>query len=581
MKTYDRRSFLASVSCSLSTLAATPLLPFAPVRTDRSCWLEACAPLILEDAERGLTTEIVLTSDTFVGARGHEDGADATEYEILLYDSAGSATGAGGIVRRFTVPAMHTTVIPVRELTGQARNFYGGMKIRLRPRCRELMQASDLFSSAFVRWSTKASLDNVHANPDPPQWQNTQPFYYSMPYPSLADYGCTFSLFNPNRTRSAGEIIIHDPQGRRAVAQRYELRPYASLLLNLNTGSFTSDPWQSPAKEKALHHGGLLAVINDEGTAKSFGYLMIHQSARKRFSVEHPIHQGLFRPGPTVAPFDAQRQFRAKNVLYTPLLFRARRIGGITLESRCHFGSGLPLEETQWIYPFATDSEGMAVWSAMKDQKLPGCLPAGQTENGIIRLAAGQSCLLDFRELSLASNFSGGLAVAVSPDTTHTLMKLEVRVPEWSAHAFTHFRPGLRSARLYQQARQRGGLATDYIVSGARLIRARNRVEADELLGIINIDDRGLAAQPVIELFDSRGLIKRVPLGTIPPFACRHYLLSEQIAGDAALGMLSLRLTDERATLLMSVIHLDYLRRDIALDHGSDRFSTFQDYNCR
>src|SRR5947209_6082384 len=43
---------------------------------------------------------------------------------------------------------------------------------------------------------------------------------------------------------------------------------------------------------------------------------------------------------------------------------------------------------------------------------------------------------------------------------------------------------------------------------------------------------------------------------------------------------LSLRLVDERATLLMSSLHLDYVRRDIALDHGSDRFSTFLDYSC-
>jgi hypothetical protein len=30
----------------------------------------------------------------------------------------------------------------------------------------------------------------------------------------------------------------------------------------------------------------------------------------------------------------------------------------------------------------------------------------------------------------------------------------------------------------------------------------------------------------------------------------------------------------------MSVVHLDYLRRDLAMDHGSDRFSTFVDYPC-
>jgi hypothetical protein len=76
-------------------------------------------------------------------------------------------------------------------------------------------------------------------------------------------------------------------------------------------------------------------------------------------------------------------------------------------------------------------------------------------------------------------------------------------------------------------------------------------------------------------------LITRLPLGAIPPFACRHFLLSELIAGEANLEALTLRLVDERATLLMSALHLDYARRDIALDHGSDRFSTFLDYGCQ
>jgi len=43
---------------------------------------------------------------------------------------------------------------------------------------------------------------------------------------------------------------------------------------------------------------------------------------------------------------------------------------------------------------------------------------------------------------------------------------------------------------------------------------------------------------------------------------------------------LTLRLVDERATLLMSIVHLDCVRRDLSLDHGSDRFSTFNDFGC-
>jgi hypothetical protein len=455
------------------------------------------------------------------------------------------------------------------------------MKIRLRPKCRETMHASDLFSSAFVRWRTAASFDNVHANPDPRQWQNTESFFYSMPFPRLADYECIFSLFNPNGQRSAGEIVLFDPNGKRIAARRYELKPHASLLFDLNAGEFGGDPWLARTIDKATSKSsGLLAATNEQGTAKSFGYLMIRQNERQRFSVEHPIHQSVFKPKPSTAPFDTNNQFKAKNILYTPLLFKAKRVGGLTLDSRFYFGTGLPLEEAQWLYPFAVDGEGNAVWSAMEDAKLAHCLP-GQTERGVIKLASGQSCALDFKQLSLASNFSGGLAVAVSPDTTHTLLKVEVRVAEWGAFAFTHFRPGLRSARSYQKPKQRGGLATDYIVSGARLVKVKNSAQLDELIAVLNIDDQGLEARPVVELFGPRGLITRLPLGAIPPFACRHFLLSDLLAGEVSHEPLTLRLVDERATLLMSAVHLDYVRRDMALDHGSDRFSTFLDYGCQ
>ncbi len=596
-QTFDRRSFLSTLSCSLATVAITPLAPtqhlsagtesqdyHAPASSPRSCWLDVCAPLIIEDAERGLQSEIILTSDTFTGAHGHEDGAEATEYEIYLYDAAGQAVGKEGVARRLTIPAMQTTVIPVRELIGETKSFWGGMKIRLRPRSREVMHTSDLFSSAFVRWQMPASFDNVHANPDPLEWQNTQSYYYSMPFPRLADYACTFSLFNPYDQPSKGEIVLYDQSGQRVKAMRYELKPHASLLFDLNAGSLVSNPRLARAPEtsssKTIQGNGLLAVTNDEGTAKSFGYLFIKQHARERFSVEHPIHQGIFKPRPAAIPFDGE-QFKAKNVLYSPLLFRARRLGDITLESRFYLGTGLPLEEALWLYPFATDEKGEVAWSAMKDDRLAEQLAARQLERGIIRLATNQSCALDFTRLTLPPNFSGGIGVAVSPDTSHTLIKVEVRVPEWGAHAFTHFRPGLRSARNYQKPRQRGGLASDYIVSGARIARGKNGIRFDEVIAVMNIDDQGIEGRPVVELFGPRGLVARLPLGTVPPFACRHYLLSELFKGEINYEPLSLRLVDERATLLMSALHLDYERRDIALDHGSDRFSTFLDYGCQ
>ena len=159
-------------------------------------------------------------------------------------------------------------------------------------------------------------------------------------------------------------------------------------------------------------------------------------------------------------------------------------------------------------------------------------------------------------------------------------MKMEVRVPEWKAHAFTHLRPGFRSARAYQKPKQRGGLATDYITSGARLERRENAMLLDELIGVLNIDGQGIEGRPVLELFGPAGLISRLPLGAVPGFAGRHYLLSELAPGINEYGPLTLRLVDPEATLLMSILHIDYLRRDIALDHGSDRFSTLLEYNC-
>ena len=102
----------------------------------------------------------------------------------------------------------------------------------------------------------------------------------------------------------------------------------------------------------------------------------------------------------------------------------------------------------------------------------------------------------------------------------------------------------------------------------------------DELIALINIDDQGTEGRPLLELFGAKGLVARIPLGPVPAFACRHYLLSELADGINRNGFLTLRLIDEQATLLMSTVHIDYGRRDIALDHGSDRYSTLLDYPC-
>src|SRR6266571_5925599 len=211
MSLFHRRKFLSLIPGSVAAFAVAPLIPLERLGFTRaqqtssgnssgtSCWLDVCAPFILEDNQRGIHTEIVLTSDTFVGVRGYSDREDSTDYEIYLYDAQGRPIGTEGIARKVTASAMDTTVLSARELIGAGKDFWGGMRIRLRPRARESMPASDLFSSAFVRWQTENSFDNVHANPDPLQWQKAESFYYSMPCPPLTDYICTFALFNPNK----------------------------------------------------------------------------------------------------------------------------------------------------------------------------------------------------------------------------------------------------------------------------------------------------------------------------------------------------------------------------------------------
>jgi hypothetical protein len=600
MKPIERRSFLALVS---QAITGTALLPFirsanqvarAQSRSGsagQSCWLDVCAPFIIHDPAAGIESEIVLTADNFVGARGYADGADATEYEIYLYDFDGSAFGEGGIARRLTVPAMQTTVVPVHELVKENVTFWGGMRIRLRPRTRTPTHASDLFSSAFVRWTSSESFTNVHANPDPLEWQRPDSFFYSMPFPPLAAYDCVYSIFNPYDELSAGTFTIYDQLGIKLKELTYNLKPHSSALIDLRKGDYTTDiteMFTARGKRRDNNHamrgglnGGTIAVTNRGGSVKNFGYLLMKQAGRSKFSIEHPIHQPPYNPTAARIPFDLSGRFKAQNVLYTPLVFRSKKIGGITLDSRFHLSSGAPVEEMLWLNPFITDSEGKVAWQTADGSKLPGSIPEQQIERGAIKLAGQQSCVFDCSRVELPKGFSGGLSLAITPLCNHTLMKVEVTAAEWNATAFTHFRPGLASARSYQKPQSRAGLATDYIVSGARIIGKGQRISRDEIVAVMNIDDKNIAGNPTLEVFSSSGLVARKGLGPVPGFSCRHYLLSELLSERLGSNDLTLRLVDEQATLLMSVLHVDYERKDIAADHGSDRFSTFTEFACK
>jgi hypothetical protein len=548
-----------------------------------------CAAFVVEDPALGIHSEIVLTSDTFVGTRGFEDGADSTEYEIYLYDSAGTPVGPDSVAKRMVVPAMQTTVIKTVDLIGPGKAFWGGLKVRLRPHGREAMHASDLFSSAFVRWQTDNSFDNVHANPDPLEWQKAESFFYSMPFPPLEEYEGVFSLFNPYAKQSKGFITLYDQLGSCVDQIPYDLKPHSSLLLDIRQGSVVNEVGPAfrtglqprrKAGVTAKDKGGTIAITNDQGSVKNFGYLMIRGEGREMFSVEHPIHQPPYHPVPTKAPFDAEGKFKAKNVLYTPLVFHSKRVGGLVLNSRFHLSSGAPMEDSLWLDPFITDRDGNVVWQVTPETKFPANISARQIDHGVLRLGGYQSCILDSSSLGLPTDFAGGLSLAVAPNTNHTLMKVELSVSPWNAHGFTHFRPGLRSARAYQQAKSRGGLSTDYIATNARVERTGHKILRDELVGVLNIDDKNISGQPVLEIFSSEGLLERINVGKVSAFGGRHFLLSDVLSGRSESKDLSLRLIDENATLLMSVLHLDYVRRDIALDHGSDRFSTFNEFGC-
>ncbi len=602
MTRLNRRRFLTLTSCSLLSLATERFISafspdnssvliqdYGPPPQGRTCWLDVCAPFIIQDPSIGFESEIVLTSDNFIGAKGHADGEDSTEYEIYLYDSEGRPFGVDGVSKRLVVPAMQTTVLNVGDIVGKDVNFWGGLRIRLRAKTRIPTHVSDLFSSAFVRWRTPESFANVHANPDPLQWQKPHSFFYSMPFPPLRDYECLYSLFNPYAERSVGVVTLYDQFGSTLRELPYDMAPRSSLLVDLRQGAYSKtlhEPLVVRERSSNKHHlqggdrGGTLAVTNVKGSVKNFGYMLIKQGHSNRFCVEHPIHQQSYKPLPASLPFDDAGRMKAKNVLYTPLVFNQKKIGGLTLESRFHLSSGAPMEEVLWLSPFITDHNGNVAWQMGPDTKPPKSISEKQIEHNSIKLGGQQSCILDASQFNLPKGFSGGLSLAISPQSNHTLMKVELRAVEWDSPTFTHFRPGLASARAYQKPKHRSGLATDYIASGARLQTRSGKISWDEVIAVINIDDKNITGNPTLEVFSSGGLLTRVALGAVPGFSCRHYLLSELLSGKIGANDLTLRLVDEQVTLLMSVVHFDYDRRDIAADHGSDRFSTFSEFTC-
>ncbi len=584
MRSVDRRSFLAGLSTSMAALMAPGKL-FAASETAKECWLNVCVPLIIEDPASNIHTDIILTSATFDGLDGYRDSAHATDYELRLYDAAGNAQPIDGASRllRLSVPAMRTTVIPCSQLLRSKQSFWGAMSIRLWSRGKSPLYASDLFSAAYARWNFAESFDTLHAHPDPLQFQTHDRFFSSMPFPSLEEFQCALSLFNPYQTPSSGRIIVYAKDGSRHKELPYNLPPFGSTLLNLNEGRLSSDIGQIAARPSTSKsgRGGSLTIENDEARVKNFAYMIIRGKTSNSIAAEHTIHQTNYTVSRGASPFGADQSFRPRGWVYSCFVFNGVKLGGLDMSSRVYLSAGRPLEDEMWLLAYTTDAEGNLQWTTRHDEGLGAALPDGFLSQGAIRLRPFQSCDLDFERLSLKKGFAGGIGIATSPQTSHVLMKVEVRIQNWATAAFSHFRPGARSGRLLEGVRGRGGVATDYIVTGARLAPAAEQMEADSLVGIFNLDqDR--SGDPVIEAFNKDGFLARKPLGEIPGWGCRHIMLSSlfpELVSKGA-GPMTLRLYDRRAVVIMSALHIDYKRRDVAIDHGSDRFSTFIDYGC-
>jgi hypothetical protein len=578
MSTIDRRTFLAGLAGPLLAppAEARPVSPAAP------CWLDIAAPFVVADPAQSLSTEILLTATCFPGVDGYRDSHYATQYQVLLYDASGKEMRLDHD-GKFEVPALHPTVLDPRRLAGRDV-FFGGAKIRVAPSPEQMPHAGDLFSAGFVRWNLPENFDNVHAQPAPPQ-QVFGRFHYSMPFPALSEYHCAFALFNPNDEESYGLLRAVDRMGRIVIHRAYRLRPHQSALYSLADLKAAETPGEAlaivPLTEPKLAQGGVVVVRNDSEKA-AFAYTFMKGRRGGSFTVEHPLHFAADAPVKPArqSPYGPNRSFPAQALLYTPMMFRGFRAGGLQLESRVYLSASRWQEEALWLMPFVTTAKGDIAWVSNRDEGFAARLaPSALAEQGLLRLGEFQSAALDGSALPLPDGFGGGLGVAAIPKTSHSLLKVEVRAEPWGRTAFTHFRPGGAVAKNYRGVDGRGNLATDYIVSGVHVTRDRR----DCLLALMNIefeDDR--AGTPRLQLFGASGLAAEKQLDAFPPLACRHFLVSELFPGvqsDPA-APFTLRMQVPDALMIVSALHLDYQRRDLALEHGSDRHSTFQDFKC-
>lgn len=600
MFTIDRRTFLSGLAgsffvASADRLQGSPQDPQAPRMagadgapgdTVGACWLDVAAPFVVVDPAQQLTTQLLLTATCFPGVEGYRDQHYATEYQILLFDEAGKEIKLDNN-GKVEIPAMRPTLLDMQSLA-KRDSFFGGAKIRVAPSPHQVARAGDLFSAGFVRWNLPGNFDNVHAHPAPPQ-QVAGHFNYSMPFPALSEYHCALALFNPNEDESFGAVRVVNRLGRTVGQKAYRLVPHQTKLYSIADLKDAASPGEAlaiaPLSEPKLADGGVVVVHNDSEKVP-FAYTLMKGRQGNSFTVEHPLHFSADAPMKPArqTPYGPNRSFPASALLYTPLLFRSLRVGGVQLDSRLYLSSSRWVEEALWLMPFVTTGDGLIAWVSNRDDQFAQRVqPPGATDQGVLRLTEFQSCRIDVRGLPVPDGYSGGFGVATIPKTSHSLQKVEVMAKEWGRVAFTHFRPGGATAKSYRDVADRGSLASDYIVSGAHVIGSASSRKRDCVLAIMNIEfEDDQTGTPKLQLFGPRGLVAEKQLGDFPPLACRHLVLSELFPGvqsDPA-HPFTIRMQVPNAMMVVSAVHLDYERRDLALEHGSDRHSTFQDFKC-
>jgi hypothetical protein len=373
--------------------------------------------------------------------------------------------------------------------------------------------------------------------------------------------------------------------GKTIAKRTYNLNPHQTLLFTLADLKPAATPAEAlaiaPNAAPALRDGGTLVIRNDSDRVP-FAYVMMKGRTGDSFTAEHPLHFQADTPvkPARATPYGPNRSFPAQAMVYTPMLFKGVQIGELKLESRMYLSASRWSEEALWMLPFATSDQGHIAWVSNHDDKAADRLaPSALAVDGAVRLSEFQSCRIDSANLPLPDGFAGGFGAACIPKTSHSLNKIEVRAVNWGRVAFTHFRPGGAVARSYRQAETRGALASDYIVSGAHLIEGKR----DCLLAIMNIEfEEDNTGTPTLQLFGPTGLAGEKRLDDFPPLACRHFLLSDLFPGAQSepTKPFTVRMMVPNAIMIVSALHIDYQRRDIALEHGSDRHSTFQDFKC-